>query len=310
MMRPDQIAINAISTAEAPLDALLPAYAQAGFKNVELQLARTKAWLAGTGQSIDDLQALFARHGLRCVGGFEQIVAVFADEPARKANRALHLENARLIEALGGGVIVVGTDGPTGRGSVGDLKAVGAAMRELVEQFPPTVSLAVEFNWSPLVRSLRSAAIVAQAAGHPRVGILFDPAHFHCTCSKLEDLKPEVIRHILHVHVDDMRDKPGDLSNCNEDRVLPGAGVLDLPAILGRIDESGYDGFYSIELFNRDIWALPPAEAAGQCYQAMRALRERMEHRSSMQRQSLWQPAPVISQSAFDAAGPTGRRRT
>lgn len=274
-MRLDQIAINAISTADAPLDVLLPAYAEAGFKNVELQLARTKAWLADTGQSIDDLRGLFSRNGLRCIGGFEQVVSAFADKAAREANHALHVENARLVDTLGGGVIVVGTDGPA-RGSVDDLRTVGATLRELAGRFPPTVSLAVEFNWSPFVRSLRSAFIVAEAADHPRVGILFDPAHFHCTCSKLEDLTPKVIRHILHVHVDDMRDKPGDLSNCNDDRVLPGAGVLDLPAILGRIDDSGYDGFYSIELFNRDIWALSPAEAARQCYQSMRGLHDRM----------------------------------
>ncbi|HYI24655.1 MAG TPA: TIM barrel protein, partial [Thermomicrobiales bacterium] len=72
-----------------------------------------------------------------------------------------------------------------------------------------------------------------------------------------------------HVHLDDMANKPADLSNCNADRVLPGAGVLDLAVIIGRLEEHGYDGFFSMEMFNEDLWALPAAEAARQCYQSL-----------------------------------------
>ena len=46
-------------------------------------------------------------------------------------------------------------------------------------------------------------------------------------------------------------------------RVLPGAGVLDLPAWLRAIrDATGYDGYVSLELFNDELRALEPAEAA------------------------------------------------
>ena len=74
------------------------------------------------------------------------------------------------------------------------------------------------------------------------------------------------MKKILHVHVDDMREKPGDLSNCNDDRVLPGEGCLDLKALLGRIESFGYRGFFSLELFNADLWQLPVEEAANRSY--------------------------------------------
>ena len=47
---------------------------------------------------------------------------------------------------------------------------------------------------------------------------------------------------------------------------------LDLQAILGRIEALGYRGFFSLELFNEEIWKLPVAEASKRCYAAMQRL--------------------------------------
>jgi 2-keto-myo-inositol isomerase len=71
-----------------------------------------------------------------------------------------------------------------------------------------------------------------------------------------------------------MRDKPPELSNCNSDRVLPGEGILDLPAILGQIERHGYEGAFSIELFNEDLWAMPVEEAARRMYESLLLLCE------------------------------------
>jgi 4-hydroxyphenylpyruvate dioxygenase len=262
-----QIAINAITTAaDAPLDELCAAYAAAGFRNVEFPLGRIRKY---TG----NFAALLRRHNLRFIGGFDTHVACFGDARAMEENHARIIANAELVAKLGGSFLLVGTDGPSEKSFVA-LDAIGRTMVSLVGQIPPAVSLAVEFNWSPVVKSLRSARIVCDVANHPRVGICFDPAHYHCTASKFEDLTPAVVGKILHVHVNDMRDKPGELCDCNADRVLPGdpAGALDLRAILGRIEALGYRGFFSLELFNEEIWKLPIAEASRRCYAAMQQL--------------------------------------
>lgn len=270
-MKIEQIAINGITTQTPPFPETLHAYAKAGFRNIEMPLGRVKEWLQ-KGHSVAEAKAVFDDLGLRFIGGFEAHVAVFASAEEQAKNHALHRANAELIAELGGGgVLVAGTDGPEKK-SVEALPTVGETFAHLVEQFPSSVSLALEFNWSPLVKSLRGALTAVKAADHPRVGILFDPAHYHCTPTRLEDLTRETVRYISHVHVNDMRDKPGDLSDCNADRVLPGEGILDLTALFGRIEEFGYAGYFSLELFNADIWALPPDEAALQCYTAMRRL--------------------------------------
>ena len=269
-MKSDQIAINSISTTNESVEEMLEAYSAAGFRRVEFFLGFVKKWMKDKSKSVTDLKQLLADKKLQCIGGFEAHLVVF-EEAEREGNHLLHVSNAQLLDQLGGGTIVIGTDGPK-QMSIEALHHVGKTMRQLVERFPSTVNLALEFNWSPVVKSLKSADIAVQAADHPRVGILFDPAHFHCTASKLEDLTPEVISRIGHVHMDDMRDKPGDHSNCNDDRVLPGQGVLPLKEIVRRIDAGGYRGSYSIEMFNADLWKLPPDQAARQCYDSMKTL--------------------------------------
>ncbi len=271
-MRRDRLALNTVSLRADSFERLLSAIAAAGFGAVEFRWTTVKEWLAA-GHSVHDLKELLGRLDLRCTGGFEAPVNCFGDPAARTANRDLLIGNAELLDRLGGGTMVVGTDGPETPG-IEALDTVGAALRELAERIPETVSLALEFNWSPLVKSLRSAARAEAAADHPRVGILFDPAHYHCTSSKLEDLTPQVIQAIHHVHVDDMRNKPGELSQCNADRELPGEGCLDLRGILARIEAGGYTGWFSIEMFSDALWSLPPEDAAARMYRALAGLCE------------------------------------
>ena len=134
---------------------------------------------------------------------------------------------------------------------------------------PYGVNILIEFNWSPVVKSLRTASEIVRRSGASNAGVLFDPAHYHCTPTKFDQLTPENVATIKHVHVNDMCDKPGELSNCNDDRELPGKGILDLHAIFGRIEELGYRGDFSIEMFNKTLWELPPAEAARQMYESL-----------------------------------------
>lgn len=267
-MQRSQLAINSITTRQGSFEEALDAYASAGFPQVEFHLPLLKDWLA-SGHSIDDAQAELSKRGLVAIGGFQAGLECFSDSASRGKNRALQLANAQLINALGGGTLVVGTDGPT-LPSLEALHVVANALKELAPAIEGlNVRLAIEFNWGPLVKSLDSARRVCEMVDHPQVGILFDPAHYHCTVTKFSDISPESVRWFKHVHLNDMADKPGDLSNCNADRVLMGDGILDLHAIIGRIDELGYTGAYSIELFSEELWSLPAAETAKRCYQSL-----------------------------------------
>ncbi len=55
-------------------------------------------------------------------------------------------------------------------------------------------------------------------------------------------------------------------------RLLPGKGVIDLPAFLAALRKTGYAGAVSVEVFSDDLKALPPATAAKQAGDATRKI--------------------------------------
>jgi len=258
-MRREQLAINSVST-RGEFEKMLAGFRAAGFGKVEFALWQVKEYL-GKERTPADLRALLDKHELQCIGGFEAALECFSDNV--KANHDLHVENAKLLSALGGTNMVVGTDGPKSGPSMDALDGLARGIRSVAGRIAEYgVNILIEFNWSPVVKSLRTAAEIVRRSGAPNAGVLFDPAHYHCTPTKFDELTPGNVATIKHVHVNDMRDKPGELSDCNGDRELPGDGILDLRALFGRIEELGYRGDFSIEMFSETLWALPPAEAA------------------------------------------------
>jgi 4-hydroxyphenylpyruvate dioxygenase len=269
-MRVEQAAINSVSTRHTSLEEGLDAYAGAGFRRVEFVIPQLKGWLAA--RSVPDLKRLLDSRGIQCIGGFETHLECFGPPDRMRANHETHLANARLLHDLGGGILVVGTDGPELRDAAA-LDVVGATLRSLANEMGDLkVHLALEFNWSPLVKSLMSAVRAVEAADNPHEGILFDTAHYYTTVSKMEHLTPAAVRWIKHVHINDMQNIPGELSNCNSDRVLPGHGILPLTQIVGTLESSGYQGFFSIEMFNEELWGLPADDAARRCYESLTQL--------------------------------------
>jgi len=85
------------------------------------------------------------------------------------------------------------------------------------------------------------------------------------------DLFEEIAEHsgrFAGVHVNDWRDPTRGWA----DRVLPGDGIADVPAILGALDRAGWDGFYDLEIFSDNgafgnayegsLWDVQPTELA------------------------------------------------
>jgi len=99
-------------------------------------------------------------------------------------------------------------------------------------------------SWS-ILNTLGDAAEFVEEAGSGSVGIQFDVWHLWNT----PDLLDEIPRHaplIAGVHVNDWREPTRGWA----DRVLPGDGTADLSAILGVLEDVGWDGFYDLEIFS------------------------------------------------------------
>lgn len=141
-------------------------------------------------------------------------------------------------------------------------EAEGLGLRLAVEPF----QLEGIESWS-ILNTLSDAAEFVEEVGSPAVGIQFDVWHLWNT----PDLLDEIPRHahlIAGVHVNDWREPTRGWA----DRVLPGDGAAGLPAILGALDDAGWDGFYDLEIFSDNgtfgsaypdsLWDLDAAELA------------------------------------------------
>jgi 2-keto-myo-inositol isomerase len=272
-MKPEQLAMHSLTTSHRNLEEALDAYAAAGFRNVEPYLSLVKAWMVD-GHTMEQTRELFGSYGLRLIASSELAVECFHASDVLLHNLRANAENARLIRELGGSAMIVHTDGPE-QVTAGSLNPIARALVDLAEATEDLgVDIAVEFNASPVVKSLQSAVRVAEIADHPRVGVLFDTAHYHVTPTKLADINEDSVKWIKHVHLNDMPDVPADLAHRDFDRVLPGEGVLDLPEIISALERGGYEGYFAIELFNADLWALPAKKTARRCYESLLSLCE------------------------------------
>lgn len=120
-------------------------------------------------------------------------------------------------------------------------------------------------DWS-LISTLGEAAELIAEVGSNAIGIQFDVWHLW-NSDVLEEL-PRYAHLLAGVHVNDWREPTRGWA----DRVLPGDGAADLPAILGVLEEVGWEGFYDLEIFSDNgafgnaypdsLWDLDAAELA------------------------------------------------
>ncbi len=239
-----------MSTGGGTLEERLLAYAEAGFESVEFMLGHVKDYLH-QGHSVADVRRLLDAHHLHCIGGFETSLEAFSPPDQRAQNHRQHVENARLLAELGATIMVVGTDGPADLSAAADpLGELASAFGDVARQIEDTgITLSLEFNWSPVVKSLRTAAEVARRSDSAAVGVLFDPAHYHCTPSKFEQLDARNVAMIKHVHVDDMTDKPGELFQLQQ---RPRSAGIGLPG-LARPVRPDRDARLLRLFFNRNV---------------------------------------------------------
>jgi sugar phosphate isomerase/epimerase len=121
-------------------------------------------------------------------------------------------------------------------------------------------------SWS-ILSTLADAAAFVDEVGSGVVGIQFDVWHLWNSADVLDEI-PRHAHLIAGVHVNDWREPTRGWA----DRVLPGEGVADLPAILGVLEEVGWEGFYDLEIFSDNgtfgnaypdsLWNLDAAEVA------------------------------------------------
>ena len=95
----------------------------------------------------------------------------------------------------------------------------------------------------------------------PNCGLMLDSWHWHHAGATAEDIVKAGREAIVHVHLADAPNIPPEKIMDNE-RLLPGEGVLNWKGFFGALKEIGYKDAVSPEVFGRGLKDLPVGEAA------------------------------------------------
>jgi 2-keto-myo-inositol isomerase len=188
------------------------------------------------------------------------------DEIRRHGDLARELGAATLLVFAGQG----GPSDPAARPDF--MRRAGEAARAYAEAAGDGVTISLEpIGGSDWLGTPEDALAIADASGHPRVGIMMDFFHYYRSHVPASAVAAIPVERLFIVHADDCEDRPvAELNDSH--RVYPGEGILPLRSRLGILRQIGYRGHLSIELFNRAYWQAPLDEVVERCYRGLAGL--------------------------------------
>lgn len=251
---------------------LIDIAAKAGYDAIEPWISELDAYTSGGGK-LEDLAKRIKDAGLvvpDAIGFAEWIVE---DPERRKKGLEQAKRDMEKVAKIGGSRLAAPPVGATGGMSkrddpkftqpIVDLVAAGDRYRELLavgEKHGITPIVEV-WGFSKTLRRLGEALLVAVESGNSRGCVLPDVYHLYKGGSDFAGLPLLSASAIGIFHVNDYpkidRDKINDA-----DRVYPGDGIAPLKDVFATLRKTGYTGFLSLELFNREYWKQDPHEVA------------------------------------------------
>ncbi len=265
-MRPP-FSISQITTLGATFEADLRAYAAAGVDGIgiwEIKLPE-----GGDDQAYEQLEA----SGLGRAAAVPAVPSILPlplmDGPADPRERidAICASVHRLARFEPSSVVCLTGPGDDRDTVVDGLRTIGdEAARAGVRIGLEPINRVGGEDWTS-ISSLQEAAELLDDADRPALGIQFDSWHVWNTPELVDEIERHAHR-FVGVHIADWREPTRGWA----DRVLPGDGVADLPALLGTLERAGWNGFYDLEIFSDNgtfgnawpgsLWDVPEKELA------------------------------------------------
>jgi sugar phosphate isomerase/epimerase len=253
-----------------PLPEEVEIAARAGYQALEPWIGEIETYVR-QGGSLPDLKKRIADLGMTvesAIGFAEWIV----DDDAR---RTKGLEQARrdmdLVQQIGGTRIAAP---PAGATDVFDMDYLKAAERYrallTIGDHIGVVPQVEVWGFSKTLNRLGQTLLVAVESGHPQACVLPDVYHLYKGGSDFAglDLVSGKAMHVFHMN--DYPATPPRQTIGDGDRVYPGDGVAPINDIIQTLRDVDFNGYLSIELFNKTYWQQDPLEVARQALAKMK----------------------------------------
>jgi 2-keto-myo-inositol isomerase len=270
-------------TLAGPIEAKLRAVKEAGFTQIMLSARDLVGHPDGETAAVDAVR----NSGLRVTG--LQVLRDFEGLSGPLHAYKIDVAKSMLELARDVGAPLILACSSTSAHAVGDFDAQVADLRKLAMLAVPLgIRVAFEaLSWGRVVDDLSQAWALVNAADRANLGVAVDSFHMlarETPLQTLDELKPEKV---FFVQLSDfMWSAPATPEERRETarhaRVFPGEGAHSeaLGDIIRAIDELGYDGDYSFEVFNDDYAQMPLALVAQRAKRSVQWIVDHVSRRS------------------------------
>ncbi|MEJ7668695.1 MAG: sugar phosphate isomerase/epimerase [Casimicrobiaceae bacterium] len=270
-------------TLAGPLESKLRAVRNAGFTQIMLSARDVVGHPGGEAAAV----AAVRQSGLR-VTGF-QVLRDFEGLSGHLHLYKVDIAKAmlKLCHALGANVLLVCST--TFAHAADDAEAFVRDLRKLAMlAVPLRIRVAYEaLSWGRYVSEVAQAWDIVERADRANLGLAIDSYHMLATATPLDVLDDVDPEKILFVQLADFMwqetQSPEERrETARHFRVFPGEGVHsgDIATLVRRIDDNGYRGDYSFEVFNDDYVQLPLAAVAERARRSVKWLVGQVPRRS------------------------------
>jgi sugar phosphate isomerase/epimerase len=281
-MNQDHFGMDTITLA-GPLESKLRAVHEGGFAQIMLSARDLVEHPGGEAAAISAVR----QSGLR-VTGF-QVLRDFEGLPGHLHAYKVDIAKAmlRMCHALGSKVLLVCSS--TSTHASGEAEVLARDLRKLATLAVPLgIRVAYEaLSWGKHVSEFPRAWEIVASADRANLGLALDSFHMLASKTGLDDLDLVDPGKIFIVQLADFmwRELPSReerINTARHFRVFPGEGVhgTEVAELVRRLDDMGYRGDFSFEVFNDDYTQLPAGFVAARARASAKWLTDQVSRRS------------------------------
>ena len=234
--------------------------AKVGFQAIEPWIRELEAYEKKNG-SLKDLRKQLDDRGLKVADAIGFAPWIVDDEAKRNAALEQAKREMDMVAQIGGTHIAAP---PAGANTAIPLPVVAERFAALIDAGKQSGVTPILELWghAKVLSKISEVAYVACESHQPNSAILLDIYHIYKGGSDFSELHVLSGHALPLIHTNDYPDKP-DRAKINDSyRVYPGDGIAPLKEIFHTLRTIGFDGYLSVELFNRTYWKQSPLKVA------------------------------------------------
>jgi sugar phosphate isomerase/epimerase len=213
--------------------------------------------------SLHEVRTILADHGMRYLE-LEFLTDWFVEGERRRASdrrRQLLLEAS---QALGAKHIKIGDFDDTQR----PLSQIADAFAGLcAEARAYGATIGFEIMPSSMLKGLSESLAMVRRADAPNGGLILDLCHMTSLGIGLDEVCGVPLVHLINVELDDATLPGSPRHNPERARRYCGEGELDIHGFISAVRDTGYTGPWAVEVFSKELTALPLDELSTRAYE-------------------------------------------